>query len=69
MRVRLTSRSANSVRQRTSQPGRSSLGSQNISAVFQAPPTPGSGASRPIHTKRVSEPGGSSTSDASTAQP
>ena len=35
IRVRLTSRSANSARQRTSQPARSSVGSQNISAVFQ----------------------------------
>ena len=42
MRVRLTSRSANSDRQRTSQPGRSSLGSQNTSAVFHAPAAPGS---------------------------
>src|SRR4051812_34449992 len=69
MRVRLTPRSANSARQRTSQPGASSAGSQNTSAVFHRPPASAVGASRAIHTKRVSLPGGSSTPSSITSQP
>src|SRR3954465_5525829 len=69
MRVRLTPRSANSARQRTSQPGASSAGSQNTSAVFPRPPAAAGGASRATHTKRVSLPGGSSTPSSSTSQP
>src|SRR4051794_14370109 len=69
MRVRFTPRSANSARQRTSQPGASSAGSQNTSAVFHRPPASAVGASRATHTKRVSLPGGSSTPSSSTSQP
>ena len=69
IRVRFTSRSANSDRQRTSQPGPDEPAPQNSSAVLKRSPPAGGVPARASQTKRVSLSGWSSTFSRRIVQP